>query len=53
MLNQASSGEVQNFAGIHPTRSVDSEEEETEGETTSRSPWTVLIEAQADMIRWA
>ena len=53
MLNQATSGEVQNFAGIHPTRSMDSEEEETEGETTSRSPGTVLVGTQANMIRWA
>ena len=32
MLNRATSGQVQNFAGIHPTRPADLEEEETEGE---------------------
>ena len=35
MLSHATSGEVQNFAGIHPTRPGDSEEGETEGEIDS------------------
>ena len=34
MLSHATSGEVQNFAGIHPTRPADLAEEETEGNTT-------------------
>ena len=33
MLKYTISGEVQNFAGIHPTRPVDFEDAETDGKT--------------------
>lgn len=39
MLNQATSGEVQNFVGVHPTRPADLEEGETEGKTRNSQFW--------------
>ena len=39
MLNRATSGEVENFVGVHPTRLADLEEGETEGKTGSSQFW--------------